>query len=381
MNDCCGCGACAQACAYSCITMQANAEGFLVPVVDRTHCTDCGLCEKVCPVSKSQSSHAIMPQVYIGRTTDEQLLESCASGGMAYLLSVAMIERGGVVFGVRFNDQWEAAYDYAETREQLLLFKGSKYIDAVVGNAYNQVKRFVQTGRDVLFIGTPCHVSGLNHFLRKKYDNLLSVDIMCHAIPSPLVWKRYLYELTSESITNVSFRSKSFGWEHYGVKIEANGHTIIHEPNEANIYMQGFMHGLTVRTSCANCCARGFTSGSDIMIGDYWELSKFYPNLYDEKGMSLVFACSEKGEAWIKRIPQPSILKQIRWDDVDTREMHGTLFRSIRLHPNRKLFFDRLSKANSMQRHIRKNLRYPSSNPIKRAIKTALKYIRGQFKQ
>ena len=377
MDDCCGCNACSQACAHACITMQPNAEGFLMPVVDRAHCVDCGLCEMVCPVKNAKPIEPKQPQVYIGRTTEEQLLASCASGGMAYLLSAATIEKGGVVFGVRFDDQWNAVYDYAETKEQLELFKGSKYIDAVVGNSYMQVKQFLQSGREVLFIGTPCHVSGLNHYLRKPYNNLLTVDIMCHAVPSPLVWQTYLKSLTKELITNVSFRSKAFGWENYAIRIETDNHQLVHEPNDKNIYMQGFLQGLTVRTSCANCCARGFTSGSNIMIGDYWELSKNNPELYDDKGMSLVFAFTAKGESYLTHLPQQVLFEQIPWEHVDTQEMHGTLFRSTRLHPNRKRFFDRLPKTRNIQKHIQLNLKISSGNPVKRTIKKVLKRLKA----
>lgn len=350
MNDCCGCGACAQACAHSCITMQSNPEGFLVPSVNRTNCVECGLCEKVCPVKNTKPRNKT-PKVYIGRITDEQLLNSCSSGGMAYLMSKTIIEEGGVVFGVRFNEQWETVYDYAEDIERLEQFKGSKYIDAIVGDVYKQVQQFLHHGRKVLFIGTPCHVSGLNHFLRKVYDNLITVDIMCHAVPSPMVWKRYLNELTSDPIKKVSFRSKVFGWENYGVCIETSKGVIVHEPNDANIYMQGFLQGLTVRTSCANCSARRFSSGSDIMIGDYWELSKCYPDLYDEKGMSLIFACTSKGDDLLHRIQMPFFLKSISMEDVDMEDTHGTLYRSIRLHPNRQVFY---SKQNGKKSKISK---------------------------
>lgn len=375
--DCCGCGACAQACAHSCISMQANAEGFLEPVVDRTSCVECGLCEMACPVKNSKKREDITPDVYIGRTTDETLLSSCSSGGMASMLSQAMVEQGGVVFGVRFDEQWNAVYDYAETIEQLERFKGSKYVDAVVGDAYKQVKEFLRKGRHVLFIGTPCHVSGLKHYLCKDYENLVTVDIMCHAVPSPLAWQAYLESLTKDRITNVTFRSKAFGWENYGVKIDTKEQTIVHEPNDSNIYMQAFLHGLTVRTSCANCLARGFASGSDIMIGDYWELSKHYPELYDQKGMSVALVFSAKGKAMLKSIQEQAFLKSIPWEAVDAKGMHGTLFRSISLHPNRSAFFALMKKKqNQFAKLVWRNLKEPKT--MKEKVVEMMKSLFGE---
>lgn len=234
-KDCCGCHACVSVCAKHCITMQTDSEGFLYPVVDKDSCTDCGLCEKVCPVI--HQSAPVGPQAtYIAINRDEGIRLQSSSGGIFSLLAEKIISEGGVVFGARFDENWDVVHAWTDTIEGIAPFRSSKYVQSRIGNTYREARAFLQQGRKVLFSGTPCQIAGLKKYLRKEYDNLLTVDFICHGVPSAGVWQRYLSELREELraergvgkntvplsmdelpvITGISFRDKTNGWKKIG---------------------------------------------------------------------------------------------------------------------------------------------------------------------
>ena len=329
-HNCCGCSACASICPKHCITMQADNEGFLYPKVNETDCIDCGLCEKVC--------HELHPfeerkpqKVYAAINKDEEVRLKSSSGGIFYLLAEKTIAEGGVVFGARFDEQWQVLIDYAETMEGVKAFMGSKYVQARMATAYTDAKRFLTEGRKVLFSGTPCQIAGLHHFLRKSYDNLLTVDIVCHGVPSPLVWKEYLKELILRPkgvagnnsvlsslkekpvITGISFRDKSEGWKQFGFVIRGmsaskagnnsvlssvnneNKEFVFREPMEKNLFMRLFLKNIILRPSCYECHSKSGRSYSDVSLADYWGIWRISSKMYDNKGTSLVLGNSSKG--------------------------------------------------------------------------------------
>lgn len=328
-TDCCGCHACATVCAKHCITMLTDEEGFLYPVVDKDACTDCGLCERVCPVI-NQSDPRKPLKVYAAKNKNEEIRRQSSSGGIFTLLAEKVIGEGGVVFGARFDDEWNVVHSWADTIEGVAAFRGSKYVQSTIGNAYREVKDFLKQGRKVLFSGTPCQIAGLKKFLRKDYDNLLTVDVVCHGVPSPGVWRRYLDELRAELraergvgkntvpssidelpvITGISFRDKTNGWKKYGFRLcyaasEAVSNSVpdsaikeekqLLQPFRDNLFMQGFLANLYLRPSCYACAARSGKSGSDISIADFWGVQNYYPEFDDDKGVGLVLINSEKG--------------------------------------------------------------------------------------
>ena len=190
-NNCCGCSACVQICPKQCISMAADNEGFLYPQVNSAICIDCGLCEKVCPVI-NQSAPREPLVVYAAKNNNEDIRLKSSSGGIFTLLAEKVIEEGGVVFGAKFDADWNVVHDYTETIEGLAAFRGSKYVQSIIGDNFKTAKQFLNNGRKVLFSGTPCQIAGLKKYLRKEYDNLLTVDVVCHGVPSPMVWRDYL---------------------------------------------------------------------------------------------------------------------------------------------------------------------------------------------
>lgn len=191
--QCCGCAACVQKCPKECISLYEDEEGFLYPKVDMEHCVDCGLCENVCPLLNC--GEAVLPQKVLAvKNLEEEDRMNSSSGGMFIALAREVLATGGVVFGAVFDDVNEVKITYAETLEEVFLVMGSKYLQAKVDTAFADAERFLKQGRNVLFSGTPCQISGLHKYLRKEYSSLLSVDFLCHGVPSPGVWRRYLKE-------------------------------------------------------------------------------------------------------------------------------------------------------------------------------------------
>lgn len=205
-SKCCGCNACVQRCPKQCIVMYKDREGFLYPVIDTAVCIDCGLCEKVCPVLNQNNARKPL-QVFAAKNKNEIQRLYSSSGGIFILLAEQTIQNGGVVFGARFDQNWEVEHCYAETIEELQPLMRSKYVQSRIANTYKEVEAFLRHGRRVLFVGTSCQIAGLHKFLRKDYDNLLTVDFICHGVPSPGVWYKYLEEI----IRDKSSRSEVTG--------------------------------------------------------------------------------------------------------------------------------------------------------------------------
>lgn len=374
-KDCCGCNACVQRCPKQCIKMQPDNEGFQYPLVDTTLCIDCKLCEKVCPIINDSTPQQPL-KVYAAYNTDEEVRLQSSSGGIYTLLAVATIKEGGVVFGVKFNEEWIPEFGYTETMEGIAPFRGSKYIQAIVGNAYKQAEDFLKNGRKVLFCGTPCQVSGLNKFLRKEYDNLLMVDIICHGVPSPKVWNMYLrekcYRLMNvndgsnskstgfdstyySKIETINFRSKVAGWGKYRffIKLTDLGDNkkesvAISEARDKNEYMRAFLSNIILRPSCYNCPAKQGRSHSDITIADFWGIDVIDPNFNDDKGCGAVLINTTKG-AGVDIISQ-SIYKEKTFDEII--KYNPSYYKNSIPHRKREEFFNNLDKVVNLSNYI-----------------------------
>ncbi len=341
-HNCCGCSACASICPKHCIIMVADSEGFLYPQVDKVSCIDCGLCEKVCnhlyPYDKRNPI-----KVLAAVNKEERIRMKSSSGGVFYVLAQKIINDGGVVFGARFNENWQVVIDYAEDIKVVESFMGSKYVQARIENAYKDTKRFLQEGRKVLFSGTPCQVAGLHKFLRKSYNNLVTVDFICHGTPSPKVWGLYLNEVTKgiKNLNNVEFRSKAIGWKNFSMRLDYNksdGVVSYVSPWTKDIYMRAFLHNLILRPSCHDCKAKGCSSRSDITIADFWGVQFIKPEMDDDKGTSLVLIHSSRAEAFLQS--EHLSLATVAFDNV--KSYNTAIHSSPMPHTNRSMFFERL---------------------------------------
>lgn len=378
-KDCCGCHACVSICIHRAITMQTDAEGFLYPVVNKVACNNCGLCKQVCPTI-NQSSPTIPTKVYAARSNDEELRRQSSSGGIFTLLAETIIREGGVVFGAKFDKEWNVIHAWTETIEGLAAFRGSKYVQSIIGNSYREAKGFLQQGRKVLFTGTPCQIAGLKKYLRKDYDNLLTVDVVCHGVPSPLVWQKYLSDMreslrekhgtegeiaSSPTITDISFRDKTHGWLRYGFRLcysssAVKGGSLL-QPFSANVFMNCFLSYLSMRPSCHSCPSKEGKSGSDISIADFWGIEKYNAKFTDNKGASAVLVHTDKGKDLFAKI---DAIKEEHSFEQFSREV-TTYYRSVEAHPKRSEFFERLDKA-SVKELVSEYV--PKKKPVRKSL-------------
>lgn len=295
-NKCTGCSACASVCPTHSITMVEDKEGFQQPKVDNKTCIGCHKCEKTCPILNKEPERAGETKAYAAINKDDSVRSKSSSGGVFHALSSYVVEQGGVVFGARFDDRWEVMHDYSETLEGIKPFMGSKYVQSRIGDSYSQAKRFLEDGRLVLFSGTPCQLGGLRAFLGKEHERLIQVDLVCHGVPSPKVWRSYLKDYIEGEIVSVSFRDKKEGWKGVqNVTITTNT-SVISEKQMVNPFYRGFLRNAYLRSSCYNCQFRTYHRNSDITIADYWGVDKLCPEMFDNKGTSIVFAHTEKGK-------------------------------------------------------------------------------------
>ena len=298
-HNCCGCSACVQVCPKQCISFDEDEQGFLYPHVDEECCIDCGLCEKVCPYLNQNKSRKPLKALAVVNPSEDVRLKS-SSGGIFTILAESIINKGGVVFGARFDEKWEVVHDYVETKEGLEAFRGAKYVQSRIGETYNLAKVFLNEGRKVLYTGTPCQISGLLLFLRKEYENLFCVEIACHGVPSPLAWRTYVHSINicDESYCTMNFRDKKTGWRRYSITIASQRgkslNYLFEQTVDKNTYMQAFINNMSTRLSCANCPSKLYNSSADVTIGDFWGISRMSDISDDDKGTSVIFIHNPK---------------------------------------------------------------------------------------
>ena len=277
--DCCGCTACASICPQDAITMQPDSMGFLYPVVDKDKCVNCGLCEKVCAFNDNYDTSLNLPQpiAYGARHKDMYEVETSRSGAAFIAISDYVLENGGVVYGAGYTDHFRVVHKRAATKEERNEFKGSKYVQSDLRGVFRQVKKDLKDGLTVLFSGTPCQTAGLNSYIGKRLrENLILVDIICHGVPGPYLWRDYLAYLEKKQgdrICWVNFRDKQeYGWtaHHETFKFENGGGRKI---SFTDLFYQHIMF----RLSCGKCHFANTRRPSDITLGDFWGWERFDP--------------------------------------------------------------------------------------------------------
>ena len=220
-KECCGCTACVHICPVNCITMQEDEEGFLYPVIEEEKCIHCHKCEKVCPGRITKQIHT-NTETFVGYCIDEEIRKQSSSGGIFSVVAEWIIQQKGVVFGAAFDDNFEVHHIAIETKAELEKLRGSKYVQSRLENVFLQVKQYLEMKRIVLFTGTACQIAGLKNYLNTEDENLYTIDVLCHGVPSPKIWRIYLDEKQKQyhsSIEQYEFRNKENGWKNYYINI------------------------------------------------------------------------------------------------------------------------------------------------------------------
>ncbi len=292
-SRCVGCHACFNICPVRAITMVENEEGFKYPQLDKQTCVNCGKCEKVCPALIGHPlTHDKSPEFYAVWNKENDIRRQSSSGGMFRILAEEIIAEGGVVYGAAFDEANHLRHIRVENVDELGALMGSKYVQSDIGTMLGQVRADLRNGRQVLFSGTPCQVAGLYAFLGGNHENLLTVDVLCHGVPSPGVFQRYLEGIGVDGGCRIEFRNKDKGWKRFSLIVADK----VHEMLDENSYMKGFLSNLYLRPSCAECQFVGCKRIGDVTLGDFWGVNAFRKKYDDDLGTSLVLLNSQKGK-------------------------------------------------------------------------------------
>ena len=370
---CCGCSACASVCPNGCIEMRADGEGFLYPYVDSVKCIRCGLCEQVCPILCSTSDANVhAPEGYAVINKDENVRLKSSSGGVFSILAESIIRDGGIVFGAAMSEDCRAVFHVGvDSQLELAKLRGSKYVQSSIGDVYIQVRDALTKGRKVLFTGTPCQVEGLHSFLRREYENLLCMDFICHGVPSPKVWRKYVSfreNSAGSTVRYAFFRNKKYGWKEYVVLFEFTNNTTYFRIHRDDLYMKAFLQDCCLRPSCHDCHFKKLNRISDITVGDYWGIYNQYPSMDDDKGTSLVMVHTEKGKGMLDNISLAA--KVIPIDVMKALAANRFMTESPCINEAREDFMSNLDKMD-FDKLVRKYVKEPTN--VKNIIKWILR--------
>ena len=363
-KDCCGCYGCENICPKNSIKMIDDKEGFWYPKVDKETCIKCGLCIKVCPIIQNIKKVDNIKFLACKNKNLENRLES-SSGGVFSLLVENIVDLNGIVFGAEYDENLEVKYSYVYSLEKSQKFRGSKYAQSRIGNSYNNVKKYLNDGKKVLFTGTPCHVAGLKKFLRKDYENLILVDIACHGVPSPLVFKRYkehISKLAGSKLKSITFRDKSNGWKNYKLKLKFENKTEMLELASENFYMKGFLKDIYLRPSCYGCKFKKPYTEADLTLADYWGVQNIHPEFDDDKGTSLVLVNTKKGQEVMNLISDK--MEVIETDGEFAISNNPCIVRSVKYNPKREKFFEDFEKIDLIE-NIKRNIKVSLKQRVK----------------
>lgn len=327
-DTCTGCGACIDTCRKNCITMVEDENGFYYPQVDMDNCVLCEACSKSCHVL-ANSNRCEKPEwwerssVLTYQSKDEKVVEKSTSGGAFTFFASKTLEAGGVVFASRYNGDIERL-EFSDTDHfDLSDFRKSRYMESNTNRVFHIIKEMLENGRNVLFCGTPCQVSGLNHYLGKTdRDRLLTINFICHGVPSNRHFHQWLHSKHPAigKIKNVDFRYKNrkegWGWHEMCLSIQEESGKVTNIPYTQSSYYLSFCQNDLLRKSCYNCqIVNGLTA--DITLGDFWGVNKKSSIFDDNTGLSLVILHSENARAYQKELDEEGTLYPLEFEDIE----------------------------------------------------------------
>lgn len=280
-----------------------------------------------------------MPEAYAAYSTHEETRLQSSSGGLFSLLAETVIDDGGVVFGARFDGDFNVVHDYVENTKHLFKMRGSKYVQSRIGDTYKQAEEFLKHGRLVMYSGTPCQIGGLKGYLGRDYENLVCQDIICHGVPSPKVWQKYVAyreNYAGSKAWRIAFRRKDEGWKRYSVSFWFENDTE-YIRTRTDLYMQAFLKNICLRPSCHACHFKTIYRESDITLADFWGIQHMMPAMDDDKGTSLVLLHTEKGHQLFEGLQTRMKACPVNLDKAI--RYNSAIVESVKMHPSREAFF------------------------------------------
>ena len=378
-KDCTGCEACVNSCAQKAIEMLFDREGFLAPCIDETQCVECGACAKVCPVLHpvDYSSHKLSS--YAGWANDKEIRQSGSSGGTFTVLAKYIISNHGVVFGAGFNKDHVLRHIMIDKEKELFKVQGSKYVQSIIGDSLTKIKQLLSTGRLVMFVGTSCQVAGLLNYLRKSYDNLLTVDIVCHGVPAPRFFSKYIQYLRNKYPHFDYFQFRDLkGWSCSSSIYTKKGNMQI--KNELfgvdTGYFSFFINGYMNRNCCYNCKYASTPRIGDISLADFWGIGKAKPFKYDLRhGVSLITANTDKGQSYLKAVQDKVFLEERDFTESVKYGNNLQLKQPAHRPHERDSFYDKAYTMDYEQLVTSYSLRLKKKKSIIERLKNKLIYV------
>ncbi len=363
-NICTGCSACANVCPADAITMKPNADGFIMPCVDNEKCVHCKKCSNTCPAIHTLLDNSVSPEIYVA-LAEENVREQSSSGGMFTVAAEKILDLGGYVCGAAFDyDGLQAVHKITNTKEGLEELRTSKYTQSNINLLYRDVKKLLEEDKPVLFTGTPCQVAGLNAYLNKDYENLYTIDILCHGVPSQQLIEKYITEIsqlpevcsgdTPPKPTKIYFRDKErHGWRSSTfIRIEFDNGAVYEGSLKGNDpFEKAFHEKLALRKSCANCLFCAFPRQGDISIGDFWGITKYAPSYDDKKGTSMVLINNIHGKQLFESMT-PAMNKYRRMK-IPTADIKKNRVRAVYPASPKRPRFMELNKNRSLTQSVK----------------------------
>ena len=307
-SNCYGCGACFNVCPKKAITMKMDDKGFFYPEINNSICCECGLCKKVCQISKEKELLREKTELCFAVKNNDKIRMISSSGGVYSSISDIILSENGCCVGAAYDDNMNVVHLIARSVKERNLFRGSKYVQSDMGTIYSKIADLLNQRKKVLFSGTPCQVSGLLFFLKEKnvgITNLVTNDLVCHGVPAPGVWQSYLSFLNKKyesKLVKFSFRNKKNGWKGYHIKAEFENGTIINDSEITQTYIKLFNRDLILRPSCYKCPYASLNRVGDLTIADFWDIEEIDYSFLDDIGVSMVFVNSDTGKKIFKEI-------------------------------------------------------------------------------
>ena len=375
---CTGCCACLNICPKAAISMVEDNFGFNHPYIDNNICIDCGLCQKVCPIhNKPQKRKELITFAAISK--DVNIYKSSTSGGIATTLSQYIISTGGVVYGVAFDDKFNLKHKRVDNIKDIPTLQGSKYVQSDKHSIFCMVQKDLKEGKEVLFTGTPCEVAGLKKYLRKEYDNLYTLDLICHGVPSSELLNAFLKgkeKLYSSQITELKFREKAYGWRNQELYIKFENGRIYHAPIWVDNFYRLFTNNYILRDSCYSCKFSSMERQGDITIGDFWNIKNANETFEDKLGVSSVIINSEKGKKIFETVKNEFDIIECSLNDINQKNLNSPSPKPVHYEDFQRLIAEKgfeycLKKYGSMKmlEKIRRAL-----SPVKQRLKAMLRH-------
>ena len=366
---CCGCTACYSVCPKNAIKMVRDNEGFLYPEVDKEKCVNCGMCKKVCPILNKAKLNEFKPKTYLFQNKKEKIRKDSTSGGIFTAIGEFIIKNNGIIYGATFDDDFIVNHIGVENADELSKFRKSKYVQSNQNNCFKEIKQYLDNGKLVCYSGTPCQIGGLRAYLRKDYENLLLVDIMCHSVPSPLVFEKYknyiLKKMNAKKILNINFRDKSrYGYKYSMMTVETDNGTYS-QGIDTDPYLRAFFSDISVRPSCYNCHFKTMKRVSDLTIWDCFNINEIDKSFDDDKGTTRVLVQSEKGQKLLEKLNNAR-LKEIDINIATKKVKEMT--NSVNYNSKRKEFFENINDDNVFEKYYPINIKTEVNSFVRKAL-------------